>query len=113
MIKREQIDKIDKTWKALKVETIKFHKLSEKRANMDYRTHTQRAIENADASLNWSAMNLDKLEHYFHLSVVNAGLANHFPYSHYGEVTHRPSAWQEYKFMKELPDKLKKERNEP
>jgi hypothetical protein len=75
--------------------------LSEKRSNMCMSTHTERAIDNANATLNWQAMEYDKLLNDVHACAVDCGIAD--PREKYGYIEYTPSAFQNYRHMPRLP----------
>jgi hypothetical protein len=78
-------------------------KLSEKLSSMDYTTHTQKAIGNASANLNWECMELAKLELEAHSICVDCGLAAPRHEKAYGEHFFDPSGWHKYSYTPPMP----------
>ena len=79
----------------------KFIKLSEKRSGMSYQDNTPKAIENAEANLNWHAMEYDKLFREVHAVAVDCGIAS--PKDDYSEIEYNPSAFHKYKHKPRIP----------
>ena len=70
---------------------------------MSTETHTIKRIQNAEADLNWAAMELDQREHFLHIAVVEARICRAYEPDHYGEIEYHPSGWHTYKFDKKAP----------
>lgn len=79
----------------------RFNMLSDKRANADLSTHTQRAIEKMNADLNWHAMEHDQLKHEIHAVLVDLGLSE--PRDNYGFVEYTPSPFHKYRYNPPVP----------
>ncbi len=91
--------------KAVTMKTVaskkKHSKTLERRSSMSMDSHSQKAIDNANASITWQAMELDKLKHELHAVSVDCGLSE--PRSDYGLIWYEPSAFQKYKYQPRLP----------
>lgn len=87
----------------------KFIKLSEKRASMSHADNTPKAIENAEANLNWHAMSHDKLTRDLHAVSVDCGISEPRSKDDYGVVTYKPSGWHEYTHQPRVPKCIKGE----
>lgn len=79
----------------------KFLQLSETRRNMSTCTHTHKRIENAEATLNWHAMEHDKLVHDTHAAAVDCDLAE--PRDDYCAIEYKPSPFHQYTHMPRVP----------
>lgn len=80
---------------------IKFDKLSQARQGMSMSTHTARRIEAADASLNWHAIEHDKLFREVHAVSVDCGLSA--PRSNYDRIEYNPSSFHRYTHQPRIP----------
>lgn len=102
MISLDQLDKLNVEFKAFSQIVKKYHRQNDKVFNMGLdATKTRR--DNALADLNWTAMDLDKQQHNFHLAVVRSGIAGSFSDDYYGEKEYNPSAWHKYTHTLEKP----------
>ena len=81
----------------------KFDKLSARRSDMSLDSHTQKAIGNANANLNWHAMEHDKLLREVHAAAVDCGLADPRSESYYSEIEYKPSGFHRYRFKPRVP----------
>lgn len=98
----KHIEELKKLVSALLVSQRRFIKLSEKRSSMSYQDNTPKSIENAEASLNWHAMEHDKLLREVHAVSVNCGIST--PKDDYSEVEYNPSAWHKYRHKPRVPE---------
>lgn len=57
-------------------------------------------------------MDLQKKRDSLHKLIVDLDLAEAFLEEHYVETTFCPNAWQEYKYQKPVPDKMRNALNE-
>jgi len=80
----------------------KFSKLSERRSEMSHQNNTPKAIGNAEANLNWHAMEYDKLFREVHAVAVNCGIAA--PRDDYSEIEYNPSHFHRYQHKPRVPD---------
>ena len=97
----EQLEELKKLMMRLVASKKKFVKLSEKRASMSYMDNTRKAIENADANLNWHAMDYDKLFREVHAAAVDCGIAD--PRDDYSEIEYNPGPFQRYSYQPRVP----------
>jgi hypothetical protein len=79
----------------------RFNALSEKRRNMSLDTHTQKRIGNAEADLNWHAMEHDQLFRTVHAVAVDCGLS--LPKEDYSKIEYRPSSFHTYSYQPRIP----------
>lgn len=91
--------------KKLTIELLKsakrFEKLSEKRAKMTPFTHSKKAIEKANADLNWHAMAHDKLLRSVHAVSVDCEVSE--PRNDYSEIEYNIDSFHVYKFQPRVP----------
>jgi thiamine biosynthesis protein ThiC len=102
-MKRELIlqEELKKLTVALVASTKKFIKLSEKRGSMNWQDSTRKAIDNANATLNWHAMEHDKLKRQLHAVSVDCGLS--LAKDDYSDVEYNPSAFHKYTYKQRVP----------
>jgi len=79
----------------------RFLALSKKRSSMSYQDNSRKSIENAEANLNWHAMEYDKLLREVHAVCVDSGLAA--PRSGYEKIEYNPSAFHKYSYQPRKP----------
>lgn len=88
-----EIEKVIQSLRALKRELISTQKKSEKAFNTNYTTHSIRACEMANVSLNWQCMTLDKQRKETYKSILKAG----FLKVEISETEYNPSGFHKYK----------------
>lgn len=103
MITLEQLEVLDAEFKEFKKQVKSYHRKSEKVSMMDVTNMTRRRRENAVADLNWSAMDLDKMQFRFHTAVVQARICDPWPDDQYGEREYRPSGFHTYTVNQKHP----------
>lgn len=81
--------------------TKKFIKLSEKRGSMSWQDNTRKAIDNANANLNWHAMSHDQLKRELHAVSVDCGLSE--AREDYSDIEYNPSGFHRYSYKQRLP----------
>jgi len=79
----------------------RFNKLSLKRSDMSWDTSTRKQIENANADLDWHAMEHDKLVRQVHAASVDCGLSS--PKDDYSEIEYNPSPFHKYTYKPRVP----------
>lgn len=97
----EQLEELKKMVGDLVKSKKRFIQLSKKRSDMCISTHTERSIDNASATLNWHAMDYDKLFRDVHACAVDCGIAS--PRESYDYVEYTPSAFQNYRHKPRIP----------
>lgn len=95
------IEELKKLTASLVASKKRFLALSERRSSMSYQDNSKKSIENADANLNWHAMEYDKLLREVHAVCVDAGLAA--PRSDYEKIEYNPSAFHRYSYQPRKP----------
>lgn len=89
----EKIDLLISNLRRVKSEIKRKERLSQNRADMSMRTHTQKRIQKAEADLNWQCMEVDKSKidfaRLFKGSLVDVSTA---------ETTFNPSPFHSYKY---------------
>jgi len=79
----------------------RFIQLSKKRSDMCISTHTARSIDNANANLDFHAIEHDKLFRDVHACAVDCGIAS--PRDNYEKVEYNPSAYHRYSYQPRIP----------
>lgn len=97
----EQLEELKKLMMRLVTEKKRFIKLSNKRRDMSFDNNTEKQIQNAEANLNWCAMDYDKLFREVHAVAVDCGIAD--PRDSYSEIDYHPSSWHTYKHQPRIP----------
>jgi len=97
----EKLEDLKKLIAALVSSKKKFEKMSLRRAEMSFDSHTQKRIQAAEANLNWHAMEHDKLERDVHAAAVDCGLAD--PRSDYSTIEYNPSSFHCYRYQPRIP----------
>jgi hypothetical protein len=97
----EKLEELKKLTMELVRSQKRFDKLSEKRCGMSLETHTERAIQNANAALDWHAMKHDQLFRQVHAVSVDCGLSR--PKDDYGEIEYNPSHFHKYRYQPRVP----------
>jgi hypothetical protein len=97
----QTLEELKKLTASLVSSKKRFLALSEKRSNMSYQDNSRKSIENAEASLNWHAMEYDKLLREVHAVCVDAGLAA--PKADYEKIEYNPSAFHKYSHQPRVP----------
>lgn len=103
MVSEDKFAALEWAYKAFASAYKKHKRQVAKRDEMSLKTHTIRRIQNAEAKLGWSAMELDKLEHFLHVAIVEAGICRAHEPDRYGIVDYHPSAFHHYQFEKKAP----------
>ncbi len=99
MIEPHDIDALVVRAKAYAAERKRFAKISARRQG----ENTQKQNQKLEAELNWSAMELAKLEKNLHVACVDADLADLREPHHYAEQEFRPSGWHTYRWTCNQP----------
>lgn len=97
----EQLEELKKLVSELVKSKKKFIKLSEKRASVSSGNSTIKAIDNAEANLNWHAMHYDQLFRTVHAVCVDCGLSK--PRDHYERIEYNPSSFHQYEYQPRIP----------
>ena len=80
----------------------RFNQLSLKRREMSMDTHSQKQIQNANANLDWHAMEHDKIVREVHAASVDCGISK--PHDSYDEyVEYNPTAFHKYRIKQRIP----------
>ena len=98
----QKLEELKKLVVLLVASKKKFIKISEKRSGMSYQDNTRKAIDNAEANLNWHAMEYDKLFKTVHAVSVNCGLS--LAKDDYSKIEYNPSAFHRYSYQPLIPD---------
>ena len=97
----ERLEELKKLTMSLVLSQKKFIKLSERRSSMSHMDNTPKAIQNAEANLNWHAMAHDKLTRELHAVSVDCGLS--IAKDDYNEIEHNPSGFHRYTYQPRIP----------
>ena len=97
----EKLEELKKLTMKLVASKKRFLKLGEKRSEMSLSSHSDKAIGNANANLNWQAMEYDKLFREVHAVCVDCGLSS--PKEDYSEIDYHPSPFHHYRHQPRLP----------
>ena len=97
----EQLEELKTLIGRLVTSKKRFIKLSDKRSSINIQDSTSRAIESADANLNWHAMEYDRLFREVHAVAVDCGLS--IPRGDYSEIEYNPSPFHKYSHQPRLP----------
>ena len=101
MITLEQADTVVAAAKRLRDLISKHAALNNKAP--DFMKVSQKQFNAHGVKLTWLAMEIDKASFSLHSAVVKAGICAPYEDAYYGVDVHRPSAFQQYNFVKKHP----------